>query len=348
MLVAILKNELDISSQWWEIACKNAKVEYVVVDLMKDCWAEDIIASKPDLCLACPSGLKAQLKTMYDEKIYWIENNFKIKVYPSFNEIYVYENKRCFAYFAKTLGIPIPETNIFYDRGDALRFIDNISYPIVAKTTIGAAGTGVKVLKSRNAAELYIKKAFTTGIKRKSGPNLMLNSKTTLLKKIINDPAFALKKLKSYKNLNSEVQVGFVIFQEFVPHDYEWRIVKVGESYFGHKKIKIGEMASGTKKKSYDTPNTELLDFVDDICSKAGFNIVAVDVLVNHKGEYYINEMQTKWGQKFDYLMIKDNMKGRYIKKNNDWIFEEGDFCQNKSFNLKLQWIIEQNFKHEK
>jgi len=343
MKAVILRNELDISPEWWRIACDKYGILYQIVNLMEDNWLSDIQNANGDIFLACPSGMQEHLKAMYDEKIYWIENILQKKVYPSYNEICVYENKRNFSYFAQTIGLPVPQTHVFYSRKEAHEFICSTQYPIVAKTSIGAAGTGVKILQTKKAAERYIRQAFTRGIKRKSGPNLQITTKRSLLDRAIKNPKFLIQKLKFYRKIRRGRQANCIIFQEYILHDFEWRIVKIGESYFGHKKLKVGEKASGTKAKLYDVPPVKLLDFVDSICKKCKFNMVAVDIFENPNGNYFINEIQTKWGQKYDYLMLVDGKTGRFVKqKDGNWLFEEGDFNQNKSFNLRLEWILQQ------
>lgn len=347
MKTVILKNETSgYHDEFWKIACEKYKIDYEIIDLMSDSWLTNIRRSDGDFFLACLPGYQEHYKVMYDEKIYWIENVLRKKVYPSFNEIYVYENKRNFSYFAQVSGLPIPETHVFYSRKEANEFINTTQYPVVVKTNIGAAGTGVEILKTRNNAEKYIKRAFTGGIKRKSGPNLQITTKRSLLRRSINDPKYFIERLKFYRKIRGERQTNFVIFQEYISHDFEWRIVKVGDSYFGHKKLKIGEKASGTKEKKYDVPPGGLLDFVDSICEKCKFNMIAVDIFETPDGNYYINEMQTQWGQKYDYLMLVDGKTGRFVKqKDGSWLFEEGDFNQNKSFNLRLEWILQQYYK---
>ena len=64
------------------------------------------------------------------------------------------------------------------------------------------------------------------------------------------------------------IQKGFIILQKYIPHDFEWRVVKIGDSYFGHQKIKQGDKASGTKGIDYTAPPLQLLDFARDISNK--------------------------------------------------------------------------------
>jgi len=39
--------------------------------------------------------------------------------------------------------------------------------------------------------------------------------------------------------------------------------------------------------------------------------------------------------------MIKDGKPGRIIKKENSWVFEEGTFNQNSSFDLRVKQLID-------
>lgn len=346
MKAAILRNELEVSSVKWIKSCEKLGVEYEIINLIKNDWYERVLKSNADVFLVSPSGLQEYLKTVYDEKLYLIEKSLNKRVFPSFDEVSIYENKRYFSFFAKVNHIDIPRTDVFYYKDEAIDFVNSSSYPIVAKTSIGAAGCGVQILHNRNQAIRYVKKAFTTGIKRKSGPNLTTSSKSTLLQKALKSPKYLLKRLHFYKSLNDYPQLGYVLFQEYIKHDYEWRVVKVGESYFAHKKLKIGEKASGTKLKAYDNPPIGLLEYVDDLCVRNNFDIMAVDILVSNN-KFYVNEMQTKWGQKFDFLMMVNGEKGRYVKKNNLWCFEKGNYNENASFDLKLEYII-RTIKNEK
>lgn len=339
MKACILRSELGVSPQRWTESCQKYGVESEVINLLSNDWYERIVSTPCDFYLACPPGMQEHLKRMYDEKIYLVEKSMGKKVFPSYDEISIYENKRYFSFFAKTHNIPVPKTDVFYFKDEALNFLESAIFPIVAKTSIGAAGSGVRILKSKKQAEAYINEAFTNGIKRKSGPQTAGRSKKSLLKKAWDNPKYLLERLHHYKTFNDFPQKGYVIFQEFIEHDYEWRIIKVGESYFGHKKLKMGEMASGTKLKQYDTPPFELLDLVDELCTRLEFDIMAVDLFENN-GKYYVNEMQTKWGQKYDFLMEVDGKKGRFVKKDHVWVFEEGEFNHNASFDLKLKHIL--------
>ena len=338
MLAVILKNPVTDCTRW-EKACESLGVDYVIVDTSRNDYISLLNEKKPDFCLSRPSGITQHLKKIYDERIYAVERFLNIPVFPSYNEIILHENKIMLAYFLKSNKLPHPETFISFNKDECLSFTDNTSYPIVAKTANGAAGSGVKVLKSKTDALSYIEKAFGAGIKRRYGPNRKTGNTRSWLLKAWNSPQYLKKKLFQYKLRNSDVQKGYVIFQDFIQHDYEWRCVKIGESYFAYKKLKIGEKASGSKIFDYGAPPFELLDFTRDTCQRFGFQFMAIDIFYTD-GQIYVNEMQTLFGHKSEYICKVDEAPGRYIYKDEEWIFEKGQFNENESYNLRLKEIV--------
>ena len=153
-------------------------------------------------------------------------------------EIFIYENKRNLSYWLKINNIDAPKTFVFYHKNEALNYLKTATYPIVAKLNIGASGNGVKFLKNSNEAEEYIKQAFSNnGLEFKSGPKLKKGNLLKKVNKVLFKKGFLSNRMKEYKALSVENQRGFVIFQNFVKHDYEWRCVRIGDSYFAHKKM---------------------------------------------------------------------------------------------------------------
>jgi len=339
MRIAILRDNNPDSSKKWELACKKKQIDYQVVDMLRDDWLNIIKKHKPDFCVSKPPGDISQNKQIFDNKLYFIENYLKLLVFPSFRETVIYENKSSLANFLKINNIPHPQTFVTLSKEEAMEFVRNSAVPFVAKTLIGAAGSGVKIIKNKEQAEEYVRTAFSTGIKRRFGPNRKTGNAKKWLKKAIKSPKYFVKKLKEYKNRNDDIQKGIVLFQEFIEHDYEWRCVKIGSSFFAYKKLKIGELSSGAKQFEYGAPPKELLDFTKDLCDKFSFNFMAVDIFYS-KGKIYVNELQTIFGHKNPYICKVNDKPGRYLYKNNQWIFEPGDFNTNESYDLRLEHAI--------
>jgi len=340
MKVTILRNEDPASSKKWEISCAKVNIDFDVIDLTSWDWYDQLKQSDSNIFLLKPPGETYKFKHLYDERLYVVSAVMNKFVFPSFKEVYIYENKRMLSAFLKGASIPLPGTHVFYDKGEAFAFAETASLPIVGKTSIGASGTGVKIIHSKIELKKYIRKAFGKGIKRRLGPNRNTGNVKSWSKKAFASPSYFWEKLKKYIEIYQDSQKGFVLLQEYIPHDYEWRIVKIGESWFGHQKVKSGEMASGTKGIDYVTPPIPLLEFCKDVCDQHNFNSMAIDIFEHPTKGYVVNELQTIFGHVQDYIMELDGKTGRYIFSDNQWIFEEGNVNTNESYDLRLETAL--------
>jgi hypothetical protein len=338
--LAILENEDGDAHLLWIKACESMKqsVEWAVVNITKSSWLRDILCGSFDGLLAVPSGNSISFKILYDERVRILNTICGIPVFPSLEEIMIYENKKYLSYWLEANNIPHPKTWIFYYEKEALNFIQNAGLPMVAKTNIGASGSGVSILYSFEEAEQYIRKIFSgAGIKRKVGPKWRRRGfAKRVIEKLMNPKELRLK-LLSYRNARSEVQRDFVLLQEYIPHTFEWRCVRIGDSFFAHKKLVRHEKASGSLLKSYDRPSDDLLNFVKQITDLKNFQSQAVDIFVAQNGAYLVNEMQCIFGQSDPYQMLINGQPGRYIFDNGGWVFEAGDFNKYESFLLRLE-----------
>ena len=340
----ILRNEFKDDHNLWISACENLKntIEYRVVNLISNNWVEEIQKEAFNILLAKPGGLTASFKQLYDERIYILAYILGYKIFPSPLEILIYENKRFLSYWLKVNNIPHPATSVFYDQEEALIFVNQNTFPFVAKTNIGASGSGVVIIGTKRDAIKYINETFSgKGSPQRTGPNL---EKTDYMKRgshYLLHPSDIGKKFNIYRTRAENLQKGFVIFQEYIPHDFEWRTVRIGDSYFAHKKLKSGEKTSGSLLKKYVNPPLDLLDFIKEITNKHGFYSQAIDIFESERG-YLVNEMQCIFGQRDPYQMLIDGEPGRYSFKNGNWVFEKGDFAKNGCYNLRLEFLLSQ------
>lgn len=338
----ILRNELEDDHIQWIRACEKYidKVDYRVVNLTADNWLEEIQRQPFNILFAKPGGLTAPFKQLYDERIYILDKVLGYSIFPSPYEIFIYENKRFLSYWLKANNIPHPQTHVFYDLREAVDFTLNIAFPLVAKTNIGSSGSGVIFLQSREEAVRYIRRTFSShGAPKRKGPNLTKGSWIKRGVHYIFNPADINKKLEIYKADSSDVQTGFVFFQEYVKHDFEWRVVRIGDSFFAHKKLINKKKASGSLKKDYCDPPHELLDFIKTITDKHQFYSQAIDIFETGKG-YLVNEMQCIFGQSDTFQMKVNERTGRYRYLNSQWHFEEGMFNGNECYDLRVDYCI--------
>jgi len=343
LLIGILKNEIEDDHASWIKACEKYSnfVDYYVIDLFATDWIEQIEPNNPNVLVAKPSGQNSFFKNVYDEKVRILSEELGYDIYPSPKEIYFYENKRYLSFWLEANKIPHPSTNILFSQKAVDVFIDkNKKFPVVAKTNIGAAGSGVKILNNKQEVRKYSSKVFSgKGAPKRCGPNFKKKGIIKRGLKYLVSPNRINAQIKSYISRKRDKQTNFVLFQEYIPHTYEWRVVRIGDSFFAHKKVKKGDMASGTIEKVYDNPTLKLFDFVKKITDKHQLFSQAID-LFEFQNSYYINEMQCIFGQSDPFQMKINGKIGRYVWKNGEWVFEEGDFNSNKSYDLRLRYLL--------
>ena len=340
---AILKNEDPFDHLLWVKACEACSdcLDYQVIDITEENWLEVVNHYSPDLLLVKPSGKTSLFRVLYLERLEILVEVLNYPSFPSINEVRIYENKRFFAYWAQANKIPHPKTWIFYNKKEALSARDVFPLPLVGKMNIGASGNGVRILRTMNEVSSYIKSAFNKGITSGTGPTLSKGKLFPRAWQKITHPYELLNRLRTYKDIASDRQKGFVILQQYIPHEYEWRAVVIGESYFAHKKMVSGEKASGSLIKKYENPPQVLLDFVRSLAERFQFKSVAIDFFEPVYGTYLVNEIQCIFGQSDPYQMLVDGKPGRYVHRHGAWVFEAGDFNANESYNLRVKAVID-------
>ncbi|MBK6931685.1 MAG: hypothetical protein IPH12_12800 [Saprospirales bacterium] len=342
--LAVLQNEVADDHLLWIHACEERtdRIDWEVIDITRADWLERIRSGAFDGLLAAPPGWTTPFRVLYDERINILNTVCGIPVYPCLEEIQIYENKKNLSYWLMATRIPHPKTWVFYYEPEALEFLQKAAIPLVGKTSIGGGGSGVHILKSRAEAVNYVQNTFSSkGATLQVGPKWRKKGFIgRVIKKLLHPQEFKAK-LQQYKFQRAEVQKDFVILQEYIPHDYEWRCVRIGDSFFAHKKIKKGDKASGSLLKGYENPPMRLLDFIKDVTGRRHFLSQSVDLFETADGRYLVNEMQCIFGQSDPYQMLVNGQPGRYRQLDGEWVFEPGDFNRHESFLLRLDHFLE-------
>ena len=292
-------------------ACRDLKVSYKLIDIKSPDWQDQMQNSGCDAFLVWPSAGLSIWKEMFDDKIRIAVEDMDKMIYPSVKEVWLFENKNRVQDWLLANDIPQPKTWLFYDQKDALKFAETCELPIVFKTNIGSSSNGVKILRDRDQLVKFIKTAFNDGILPQGHHPLDRNW-------------------------------GRIFFQQYFPDVEEWRMIKIGDSYFGYRKEKVGDFHSGSHHWSWLDPGPQLLEFTKMVMEKGGFYSMDVDVFRDKGGNLYVNELQTVFGASTpkEMLMI-DGVEGRYIYDNGQWVFEPGDFSSNQCCNLRVNHVIE-------
>ena len=201
---------------------------------------------------------------MFDYRLRILEHDLGLVLYPTWEECFLTEHKPRLRDWLDVHKLPHPQTWVFHDRSQALAFAAVAPIPIVCKTATGSGASGVSRIRSRSVLRQTIKRAFARGLRP--------------------------KRFDAHDR-----QRGFVYLQEYLPDAHEWRMVRIGDSYFGYRKEKGPDgLHSASHKWSWLDPGPELLNLLKQATDAGGFTSMDVDVFLTPDGRMLINEMQTE------------------------------------------------------
>ncbi len=298
--------------KWYVAACRELGVSYRLIDLSTNDWIARIRDSSCDAFLAWPSAHLRAWRDLFDNRLRLMECELGLTVYPSYRETWMYENKLRTQEWLAVKGMPRPQTWIFYERVPALDFATRTELPVVVKTSLGASHRGVWIVRSRSELQRLVKRALNHGLLARG-------------------------------NHYSEAESGFVLVQEYLPEVREWRLVRIGDSYFGHPKGRVGEFHSGSGVVEWTPPETRHLDFLKRVTDLGAFTSMDVDAFETKEGQLLVNELQTVFGAGFAVDQARINGKaGRFVQagKPPKWEFEEGDFARNACANARVSYLM--------
>ena len=308
-------------------ACVDLNVAYEVIDILAPDWIERVRNSDCD-GFFCPSTCASQeKKSILDERYFFVSQIMKRKIYPDFLGLFIHENKRNMSAWLQFSGFPHVPTKVFLERGQALEYVNSCRYPIVVKANLGAAASKVRILQNKRQARTYVRAVFP----RWSNALSLLHIGKVYWSKVrgVRVPDL------------SAPQKDYVLLQDFRKITCEWRIIKIGNSYFGHQKLLKGHFASGSGKVGWVAPPENLLFLVKDICDAGGFVCMDVDIFETVEGEFLVNELQASFGSYADSQMYVNGVPGRFKWEHDHFVFEEGVFNVFGSNKLKVAAFIE-------
>lgn len=144
-------------------SCEELGIPYEVIDLIGPNWLEEVMNSDCDGFLCRPPSKYQERKSMFDERLYTISNFLGKKIYPSYDELFIYENKKMMSYWLKINNFPHAETKVFYDKKQFMKFLDEEDLSVVIKTNIGSTAKGWRLLKNKAEARFIADMTFGKG-----------------------------------------------------------------------------------------------------------------------------------------------------------------------------------------
>ena len=321
--VCIIKDWM-LRHAYYEAACLELGVPYTILDFTTADWVEKFANDASFVYLLRPFVLATLWRTVYEERAFMLARVMQKNLFPNFEELWMYESKRRCASLLQYHGIPHPRTWVFFSRAQAREFLATARYPLIFKTDLGSDAVGVRVLRDRAAGEQVVRVCFGRGFA--SG---------------FYDPR--------------DRNYGQVFFQEHLGEVREWRVIRIGDSYFAYEKGKQGQFHSGSKVVHFGEPPTGLLEFARQNLDKLGLTCIALDVFLDPAQRFFVNEIQTYYGanetggiyfENGQPVQLEDNQTvemmingtaGRYFYNAGLWQFEVGDFSRNAGCNLRVK-----------
>lgn len=326
MKIGIFKTYDDLFLQVVD-ACRELQVEYEIIDILASDWIDRVQRSTCDGFFCLSNSVSQDKKMILDERYFFVSQVMKREIYPDFLGLYIHENKRNMAAWLQLYGFPHVHTEVFVRKEESVRYLQTCRYPIVAKASFGAGASKVRIFDKKWQAFLYVNRIFPNASKL----GMYLHRGKVYWRKIhgcwIPDV--------------SAPQKGYVLLQDYKDVKCEWRILKIGNSYFGHQKLLKGRFASGSGKVGWVAPPENLLLLVKSICETGNFSCMDVDVLETKQGEFFVNELQASFGSYADSQMYINGVPGRFKWEHDHFVFEEGVFNVFGSNKLKVAAFIE-------
>jgi len=292
-------------------ACLDLGAAFQVLELDGDEWEKHVRTANVRVLLAWPDASDTSYAKMVKDRCDLIEEEMGILVFPNRLERWLYEDKVRQRDWLILRGLPAPRTHVLFDRTRAMAFARSCDLPLVFKTSFGAAATGVEIVRSRRRLRSMIRKAFGRG-HVPAGHDIR------------------------------DKQRGSILLQEFLEDPIEWRMVRIGDSYFGHPKGRVGAFHSGSGAVEWTMPEERHLDLLHQVTEEAGFRSMAMDVFETTDGRLLINELQTVFGASTSVDQLrKGGVPGRMVRHpGGSWEFEAGDFARNACANERVRYVL--------
>lgn len=289
----------------------NNGISFKYYDIGANDWIEK--ALQFDFIVWRPSSDPAS-QYIAKNKIYVLNIVMKKVCYPSFHEIWTYEDKINAQYLYKINNLPEIPTFITNNIDDAINYAQKARYPIISKITCGSSSYGVEIIHNKRKAIKLIRNVFSK------------NGRRTYWK---------------YQR-----QKDYIYFQQFIHQAlFDLRVIVVGNKLLGYYRYpKRGDFrASGSgiiEKKEIPSEALELAFKVKNIFNT---NFLSTDMLFNQNtGEYMIIESSIFIGVDTSEQLIINGIPGFYQRTSPEtYNFIEGRFWVQE---LVLKEVLEQHF----
>lgn len=296
MKIAIHHRKGSFSDRWIEY-CKENSIDYKLVDA----FSSDIIEQVKD----CDAFMWHHDHNNYKDVIvakkvlFALEHSGKV-VYPNFKSGWHFDDKIAQKYLLESIDAPLVPSYVFYDKNEALKWLEETDYPKVFKLKGGSGSSNVSLIKTKKEAKKLVRRSFKNGISGHSYKNYVkekwrhFKEKGYKIKDLLKIVYRFFVKSKKSENLYKEKN--YVYFQDFIENEgFDVRVVVIGEKAVALKrKVRENDFrASGSGKLVFEN------EYIDKRYISSAFNIanslttqtLSIDYIMDKNGNLFIVEI---------------------------------------------------------
>lgn len=238
MKIAIHHRPGSFSDRWIEY-CKENNIPYKIVNAY-----DNNIVQQVDNCTAFMwhhTQCDYRDKLFAKQLIYSLEA-MGLKVFPDFHTTWHFDDKVGQKYLLEAIGAPLVPSYVFYDKKEAIEWVNQTTFPKVFKLRGGAGSANVQLVPTKKDAIRLVNRAFGKGFPQF---NRRGNLKERIRKyKEGKDTLWGVCKGMGRLFIPTELakmvsqEKGYVYFQDFIPNNtFDIRIIIVADKAFAIKRL---------------------------------------------------------------------------------------------------------------
>ncbi|MDM1301951.1 ATP-grasp domain-containing protein [Acinetobacter indicus] len=290
MKIAIHHTEGDFFSKHWIDYCGEQKLTYILVNAYSSNIIEELEGI--DIFLWHHSNYDYR-DALFAKQLLYSLNKKGIRVFPNFNTNWHFDDKVGQKYLLEAIEAPLIPSYVFYRKSEALKWINETSFPKVFKLRGGSGSSNVKLIRTKSEAKKIINKAFGRGFGQ-------FDRFTHLRYRIENFRSgkegfsavikgFIRLFIASEYSNNTSREKGYVYFQDFIPNnDSDIRVIVIKNRAFAIKRMvrKNDFRASGSGNIIYskDNINLDCIKIAFEVNKKIGSQSTAFDFVFDNNG----------------------------------------------------------------
>ena len=298
-MIAIHNRENSFSKRWVDY-CLAQNIEFIKVNIYDSNIIRWLKENNVNALLAHISHDDYKTNLISRSILLSIEKS-GIRVFPSYNTFWHFNDKISQKYIFEALNIPHAPMHVFYDKVTASEWLSATTFPLVFKLRGGAGSSNVFLLRNKNEAYSYIEKMFSKGMKpvRPAFNDFKTKMQLHTAKKNWADTIKRLPAtLKNIVYMNSMIprEKNYFLVQDFLPGNaFDTRVTIIGNKAFAFRRYNRSNdfKASGSGKIDYTPQEIDkraiLLSFQS--AQKLDSQSMAFDIIFNQENKPVIIEM---------------------------------------------------------